>query len=269
MSAARRPARRGIVASLAIAALAAAAAVGLLRPGPGPQLRPPGERPALMLITTLPLIFADEFRLEGGGSKALAALETRYRVVPVGVADAAALEGGSLLLMAHPLAQPAEALADLDDWVRRGGRLLLLADPRLDWPSERPLGDRLRPPPAFADTGLLAHWGLKLEGPDPEGPAQRTLGGMTILAVSPGSLSGACAIGSGGFVAHCRVGKGHAAIVADADFLNVEGLDGPTDRNLEALLAVLASLERGFRESRDAQTYPQGGSQRTGEEHLG
>ena len=70
-----------------------------------------------------------------------------------------------MLLMAHPLAQPAEALVDLDRWVRDGGRLLLLADPKLDWPSKRALGDTLRPPPAFADTGLLAHWGLRLDAP--------------------------------------------------------------------------------------------------------
>lgn len=244
MTFSRRLARRGIVASLAVLALGAAAAIALDGRKPGPEPRPAGERPALMLITTLPLIFADEFNLEGGGSKALAALETRYRVVPVGVADAATLEGGSLLLLAHPLAQPAEALADLDEWVRRGGRVLLLADPRLEWPSERPLGDKLRPPPAFADTGLLAHWGLRLEGPDPEGPAERRLAGEPVLAVSPGSLSGSCPLGEAGFVARCRVGKGRATVVADADFLNVEALDGPADRNLAALLGELAELAK-------------------------
>ena len=62
--------------------------------------------------------------------------------------------------MAQPLAQPAEDLVALDDWVRGGGRVLLLADPMLEWPSKRPLGDPLRPPPMFMDTGLLAHWGL-------------------------------------------------------------------------------------------------------------
>lgn len=197
-----------------------------------------------MLVTTLPLIFAEGFKLEAGGSKALTALESRYHVVPIGVADAGSLQAGPLLLMAHPLAQPAEALADLDKWVRGGGRLLLLADPRLDWPSERPLGDKLRPPPAFADTGLLAHWGLQLEGPEPEGPAERTLAGVPVLAVSPGTLSGGCAVGEGAFVARCKIGKGRATVVADADFLNVDAIDGPTDRNLDALLAGLAELEQ-------------------------
>lgn len=246
MTASRRPAARAAGVALIALALAAAAAIGLARrdADPEPEPRAAGERPALMLITTLPLIFAERFGLEGGGSRALAALEARYRVAPIGVADARSLRGGTLLLMAHPLAQPAEALAELDQWVRDGGRLLLLADPRLDWPSERPLGDKLRPPPAFADTGLLAHWGLELDGPYPDGPAQRSLGGQPILAVSPGSLSGRCAIGDAGFVARCRIGKGRSTIVADADFLNVETLDGPAGANLDALLAELAALER-------------------------
>ena len=197
-----------------------------------------------MLLTTLPLIFPEDFTLSGGGSKALGAIETRYRVVPIGMTDATSLRQGRLLLMAHPLAQPAEALVDLDRWVRHGGRVLLLADPRLEWPSKRPLGDKLRPPPPFADTGLLAHWGLRLEAPKSAGPAQRKLAARAILTSSPGTLAGNCRIEKGGFVARCRVGKGRAVIVADADFLNVEQLDGPAEDNLEALLAELAALER-------------------------
>src|SRR5688500_13981935 len=194
-------------------------------------------KPTLMLLTTLPLVFGEQFGLEGGGSPALKALETRYTVTPVGVADAETLRRGKLLLMAHPLAQPAEALVELDRWVRGGGRLLLLADPALEWHSERPLGDPLRPPPAFADTGLLAHWGLRLDAPDERGPRQLELGGHAILTASPGSLVGSCAVSKDRLVARCRIGKGEATIVADADFLNVADLDGPTADNLKAMLA--------------------------------
>jgi hypothetical protein len=206
--------------------------------------RAEGQKPPLMLLTTLPLVFPEEFTLRGGGSKALSALQTRYKMVPIGTTDAQSLRQARLLLSAHPLAQPAEALVDLDRWVRGGGRLLLLADPRLEWPSKRPLGDKLRPPPAYADTGLLAHWGLQLHAPDDAGPRQSVLGGRTILTSSPGSLSGSCKLGEAGFVARCRIGRGRATIVADADFLNVEQLDGPTDENFDALLSELASLER-------------------------
>ena len=197
-----------------------------------------------MILTTLPLLFPEEFTLQSAGSKALTALESRYRVIPIGTTDATSLKEGQLLLLAHPLAQTAHALVDLDRWVRDGGRVLLLADPRLDWPSERPLGDKLRPPPAFADTGLLKHWGLTLEGPAESGPQQRTLAGQHILTASSGRLAGTCEIDGGGFVARCGIGKGQAVIVADADFLNVEDLDGPTKSNLDALLAELGALER-------------------------
>src|SRR5439155_23802820 len=104
-----------------------------------------------------------------------------------------------------------------DNWVHRGGRVLLLADPMLEWPSKRPLGDPLRPPPTFMDTGLLSHWGLRLDAPDKRGPALRHLGGFEILAVSPGRLAGGCAISADELVSQGRMGKGQATIVADPD----------------------------------------------------
>lgn len=240
--------RRALLAVIVAVALAGAAVIEFSMRGaavPGP--RAPAERPTLALLTSLPLVFGESFGLESGGSAALGRLEQRYNVLPIGVADAASLEGQRLLLMAHPRAQPAEALVELDQWVRGGGRVLLLADPRLDWPSERPLGDKLRPPPAFADTGLLAHWGLRLSGPDPQGPASTGDGELAIVASSPGKLeSRSCVIAGGGFVARCRIGRGAATVVADADWLNVDGegaLDGPTEHNLDLLVAELARLE--------------------------
>jgi hypothetical protein len=223
-----------------IVAAAVAIAIGSREPATLAP-RSPDKRPALLLLTSLPLVFPDQFSLKGGGSPALTALDTRYRVVPISVTDQANLAKGRLLLMAHPLAQPAEDLVALDEWVRGGGRLLLLADPLLEWPSSRPLGDPLRPPPMFMDTGLLAHWGLRLDAPDVRGPREEMLGGHQILTDSPGRLIGGCAIGGGGLVAHCRIGKGRATIIADADFLDAERLGRST--NLDALLAELAALE--------------------------
>ena len=242
----RRIPARVLVGILVGLLLVGAGAFAIVSRSDGADISPraEAERPQLMLLTTLPLVFPEEFSLQGGGSQALSAVETRYRVVPIGTTDAATLRQGRLLLMAHPLAQPPEALVDLDGWVRDGGRLLLLADPRLEWPSKLPLGDKLRPPPSFADTGLLAHWGLRLDAPDQSGPAEREVDGRNVLAASPGILSGSCKIGEHGFVARCRIGKGRATIVADADFLNVERLGDPAADNLDALLAELARLER-------------------------
>jgi hypothetical protein len=203
----------------------------------------PAQRPALLLLTSLPLIFGEEFSIAGGGSPALKALETRYRVTPISVTDPSALAKGRLLLMAHPLAQRPEDLVSLDGWVRRGGRLLLLADPLLEWPSVRPLGDPLRPPPMFMDTGLLAHWGLRLDAPSERGPKLGKLGRWEVMTASPGMLVGNCEISKDRLVARCALGRGRATIVADADLLNLEDLDGPTQHNLDGVLDELARLE--------------------------
>lgn len=241
----RAPARTFLIVLLAGAAIAAAGAMMMARRSPQPPgPRPASQRPVLLLLTSLPLVFGDDFSLEANGSPALSRLETRYKVVPISVTDPSELAKGRLLLMAHPRAQPAEDLVALDEWVRGGGRVLLLADPMLEWPSERPLGDPLRPPSMFMDTGLLAHWGLRLDAPEERGPRALRLGGYDILGSSPGQLSGGCKVSADRLVARCRIGSGRAVIVADADFLNVADLDGRTDRNLDALLAELAALEQ-------------------------
>jgi hypothetical protein len=235
-------ARGRVFVAVLTAALIAAAAVALSR-SHEPQPRAGSQKPTLLLLTSLPLVFAEEFSLEGGGSPALKALQTRFRVVPISVTDKRDLGKGRLLLMAHPLAQPAEDLVALDNWVRGGGRVLLLADPMLEWPSKRPLGDPLRPPPMFMDTGLLQHWGLRLDPPGQRGKAQRRLGGFDVQTVSPGELSGNCEISTDRLVARCSVGKGRATVVADADLMGVDHLDTAAAQNLEGLLSELAKLQ--------------------------
>jgi hypothetical protein len=240
---------RARVRALLILALVLSAAVALAvassshgrKPLPA---RPPGARPTLLLLTSLPLVFGEDFSLQQSGSPALAALDSRYRVVPISITDPAELARGRLLLMAHPLAQPAEDLVALDQWVRAGGRVLLLADPMLEWPSKRPLGDRLRPPPMFMDTGLLAHWRLRLDAPEERGIRRLRIGGYDVVTVSPGQLFGACRISRDLLVAHCSVGKGQVTVVADADFLDMPRLGPDAAHNFDALLEKLAELER-------------------------
>ncbi len=230
----------GRVLLICAVALAIASCRNAAKPLP---TRPPGQRPALLLLTSLPLVFGEDFSVQKNGSPALKALEARYRVVPISVADARELARGRLLLMAQPLAQPGEDLVALDDWVRGGGRVLLLADPMLEWPSERPLGDPLRPPAMFMDTGLLAHWGLRLDAPDERGPRHATVGAYGVLIVSPGALSGRCAVSSDGLIAHCPLGKGRATTIADADLLDATELGPGAKHNFDGVLAELAQLE--------------------------
>ena len=242
---------RWLAAAAAGAVLVIAAGAGgfaLKRQSSGVAEPAAGPMPELLLLTSLPIVFPEEFTLDGSKSPALAALRGRYTLVPISTADERSLKGRRLLLMAQPNAQPAEFLVELDQWVRSGGRVLLLADPVLEWQSERPLGDPLRPPLAFADTGLIGHWGLRLDAPDELGPATFTINGRTAHALSPGSLVATglnCKVSGEGFVARCKIGRGEATVIADADFLDVERRRDPArSGNLDLLLAELSRLEQ-------------------------
>lgn len=180
-------------------------------------------RPTLYLTTSLPLLFGDGFALDAPRPAVVDALEKTF--VLTAIDRPSQLPDGATLLSIQPRALPAEELVALDDWVRRGGRLVLLADPMLEWPSERPLGDKLRPPVMFDDTGLLVHWGLRLDAPDTRGLAYSRSDTDPIAMISPGVLvktGNGCAVEEGGWMARCRIGKGEVTVVADADWLNVE-----------------------------------------------
>ena len=238
-----RPRALILIAVTLIAALVLGIALHASRPKIE-RAKPPAARHTLLLLTSLPLVFGEGFDLSSAGSPALKALQTRYRVAPISVSSPGELAHGRLLLMAHPRAQPAEDLVALDAWVRAGGRVLLLADPMLEWPSQRPLGDPTALPPMFMDTGLLGHWGLRLDAPDRRGPVLRSLAGYRILTPSPGRLSGKCSISADALVADCQVGRGRAVVVADADFLDAGKLGPEARNNLDALLRELALLEQ-------------------------
>ena len=190
--------------------------------------RPPAERPRLALLSSLPLLFGEEFALDSPRPDAIARIEQSYSIVPISVADSASLKRQSLLLMAHPRAQPAEVLVELDAWVRKGGRVVLLADPLLKWESSRPLGDRTRPPPDFADTGLLAHWGLRMAAAE---------GGVGSLR----PIDKRCTVIEAGLVARCRVGRGSASVIADADFIMMKGEQA--EQRLDLLMAELSRAD--------------------------
>ncbi|MEQ7873432.1 hypothetical protein ABDK56_05440 [Sphingomonas sp. ASV193] len=208
--------------ALALASMLASA--GCARPAP------PRAKPALALLTSLPILFPERFGLGRPAGAAVAErLERDFRLMPIAASDTASLDGQRLLLMIQPRAQTAENLVALDDWMRGGGRAMLLADPRLDWPSDKPLGDLTRPPMAFPDTGLLLHWGVRL---DDSGTSAGRL-----VATGPG-----CAVEAEGARARCRIGRGEAVIVADADAIDPrrQGSAAATDA-LVTLLKALAT----------------------------
>lgn len=239
-----RPLRRGQAAAVAIVALIVAIGILFALIGRGPGWKPdPSSRPRLLLLTSLPIIFPEGFTLKGSKSPVLEKLEEGFRVYPISVADRTSLRGNRLLLMVQPQAQPAAVLVQLDQWVRGGGHVLLLADPALEWPSERPFGDPLRPPLAYPDTGLLAHWGVRLYAPAQLGSKSVKAGPKDIRTAAPGELaatSANCSVEDGGFQARCKIGRGEATVIADADFIDSDRFG---NAGLDLLTREIARLE--------------------------
>ena len=101
---------------------------------------------------------------------------------------------------------------------------------------------------AFADTGLLLRWGLRLDAPDERGPEFRGGGHFPLLFNSPGTLvssSPRCALSRAGIIAQCEIGKGRATVVADADWLDerqVPEREGRFANHMSELLELLSLL---------------------------
>jgi len=182
-------------------------------------------KPELYVLTSLPLLFDEGFGLGPAKGEAAVFLREHYRLHAIDLPSQ--LPPGATLLAAQPRALPAEQLVKLDAWVRDGGHLLLLADPMLEWPSQRSLGDRMRPPMAYPDTGLLQHWGLRLDAPERRGLHRFPNEMADIDTISPGRIvkvGGFCLTDKDAISAVCRFGRGEATIIVDADWLNVEAV---------------------------------------------
>ena len=203
--------------------------------------RPSAERPRLLLMTALPLVWGETGPFDPGSRPAAAyrALEQEYDVRPIDYLDAASLGAGGLMLLAQPRALAPSELVALDAWVRRGGRLLILADPDLGWPSSLPLGDIRRPPPAGLLSPLLDHWGLRLEASDRRFVAVpvRDQARIRRLALErPGrfrTAGGTCRVGARDFLAFCAPGAGRVVLIADADLLRDDLWAAPDTRGSE------------------------------------
>ena len=203
-------------------------------------------KPELYVLTSLPLLFDEGFAVGPAKGEAAVFLREHYTLKPIDLPSQ--LPTGATLLAAQPRALPAEELVALDAWVRSGGKMLLLADPMLEWPSTRPLGNRMRPPVAFADTGLLAHWGLRLDAPEARGLKPVRSGDVEIVFVSPGrivKIGGACRVDIAAIFSECAIGKGRVIILADADWLDVEAIEaagGHAGDNVFSLVLFLSQL---------------------------
>ena len=203
-------------------------------------------KPTLYVLTSLPLLFDEGFAVGPAKGEAAVFLRAHYTLKPIDLPSQ--LPPGATLLAAQPRALPAEELVVLDAWVRGGGKMLLLADPMLEWRSEQAFGDRMRPPLAYADTGLLLHWGLRLDAPDVRGLKAVRSGDVELVFLSPGNLvkkGGACRLDLKDIMGKCAIGKGRSIILADADWLDVEAIKaagGHPGDNVFSLVLLLSEL---------------------------
>ncbi|HEY1124916.1 MAG TPA: hypothetical protein VGE65_04735 [Sphingobium sp.] len=182
------------------------------------------------VMSALPLFARDQGEgglLHGVGVRAplVEGLGKSWSAEPIDLLDGASLKGVDHLLLIQPrLLAPGELVA-LDDWVRRGGTVAILADPLLRWPDDRPLGDPRRPPLTSLLDPLMTHWGLTLE-PARVGPVERRVlaGGSMIQLAGASRFTVAgdapCSLAEADLIAYCRIGKGRAVLVADADWID-------------------------------------------------
>ena len=208
------------------------------------------EKPALLLMTSLPLQYGEaslEERMDGQGGAPLPAFERladRYNIRSLDTLND--LDGAKrgVLLLAQPRALSPPELVALDEWLRAGGKALILADPALTWPSDYPLGDARRPLFTSLLSPLFTHWGIELVLPMDEAreTVERTVDGLTLETSTPGAFlplrdgktpSADCNVGAQpSFMAICTIGQGKAMLLADADLLQARWWQGAAPLNL-------------------------------------
>jgi len=221
------------------------------------QSRPSGDL-RLGLFTTLPILWNESADVAGLLNQdqppphwAKAALARRGTVVPLdmlaGPGEAGPLAGLDLLVIAQPRPLgPAENVA-LDDWVKRGGKLLLLADPALTQESAFGIGDPRRPQAMVLLSPILRRWELELEFDEQQAFAERRVEVMGVAV--PVNLSGrfrtrgqdSCRVWGDGVAVTCKIGKGRLVALADAAVLEPDDPDGARQTALDWLLDAAAT----------------------------
>lgn len=227
----------------------------------GGSISQPADKPDLLLMTALPIIWGEGGAFDPAARPAAsyAALKADYAVRPLDTLTAQTLGPSELLLLAQPRALAPEELVALDAWVRGGGRALIITDPLLRWPSELPLGDIGRPPAIGLLAPILTHWGLALLPPERAGHVVRDVGVRRLAMVAPGRWTATnpdCRLAWDKLLAQCQIGRGEALLLADADLMRDDlWAPGGTGRHQRVadnpfLLADLLDRLMGFQRER-------------------
>lgn len=251
---------------LLIIAAVLVAAVLLVQSGrPAPE----EQRPSLMVMSSIPLQWGNASMTDIASGKAepapvYARLASDNKIMLVDDLQRMDEPGKAMLLLIQPRALAPSELVLLDKWVRGGGSAIIFADPALDWPSDLPLGDLRRPLFTSLLNPLFRHWGVELALPVDDSKGQDfdvSAGEYGLSLKSPGiwlvpekaKATAQCRIRKDEYIAVCKVGKGRALLVADADLLHEDNwtggvLSSGTMDWLEAVIAV-AGKTRAYPDS--------------------
>jgi ABC-type uncharacterized transport system len=211
----------------------------------------PKPTKTLGVLTALPLFWGEgNFGAAASGedqrAPVIQMLSSRYRVSAVDVITPAGLSRLDILMLAQPRRLAPAELVDLETWVQKGGRLIIFADPLLDWPSDLPLGDTRCAPPVTLLDPLFDHWGLELSSPKDGSDIEFSdFEGQRMASVTAGSWTPTkpfCQTSKPGMVAQCQIGRGAVLLVGDADLLDARLWDEAGTDNFPAITALFKRL---------------------------
>jgi hypothetical protein len=204
--------------------------------------RGPADSRPVGLFTTLPILWSEgsDLAAEISGQApthwAKAVLAERGSIQPLdllsGPPGQAPLDKLTRLVIAQPRPLSPQENVALDDWVKAGGHLLLLADPALTEESSYAIGDPRRPQAVVLLSPILTRWGLALRFDDAQafGEGEREVMDKPVPVNLPGRLvtegQPNCRLWGEGLAATCAVGKGRVVVLADAAVLEHEDPGG-------------------------------------------
>lgn len=166
--------------------------------------------------------------------------------------DTDPLEGIEHLAIIQPRGlSPSDNVA-LDNWVRAGGRLLLVLDPMLTGEYELPLGDPRRPVDSAAIPPVVKRWGMEISFDEQQElalkEARLDLGHLWLSL--PGriardqTLNPTCRLAIEDAIARCRVEKGWVTLLADA--ASFEHAPGDVENSMARELPLIAVMQFAF-----------------------
>jgi hypothetical protein len=204
------------------------------------------------VLTALPLFLGegnidDVLSGASGESPLITRLSENRQLVPLDTLGGENLREVSYLLAVQPARLPPEELVKLDEWVRGGGRAVILADPDLVWPVSYAVGDSRAPPQSTLLDPLFTHWALTLDGQRGV-PAHMSaqIAGERVTLVNPGQWRAKdrnCVVSDQQLVAVCRLGKGKVILLADADIADPRLWSESGEGNFRLIESLIERLE--------------------------